>query len=88
MIIRELVVQRSIDVNQLNSVCDIVSLLQEVGLMTIVEDISPYSKLLVSEFYYNMIDAISDPSTKKLYKIFIRGKWYNFSPEAINNYYG
>ncbi|XP_019184980.1 PREDICTED: uncharacterized protein LOC109179961 [Ipomoea nil] len=52
MIRRDLIVQRSVDENQLNSVCDILPLLSDVGLLKTVTSIFPYSKLLTYEFYY------------------------------------
>lgn len=54
MLKRELIIQRNVDVNQLNSMCDIIPLLQEVILMNTVENVRSDSKLLTSEFYCNL----------------------------------
>ncbi|XP_019190494.1 PREDICTED: uncharacterized protein LOC109184954 [Ipomoea nil] len=71
-------VQRSVDENQLNYVCDILPLLSEVGLLKTVTSICPYSKLLT----YRAVKVGRSP------RIFIRGKWYVFGPDVINEYYG
>ncbi|XP_019198220.1 PREDICTED: uncharacterized protein LOC109192077 [Ipomoea nil] len=88
MVRRDLIVQRSVDENQLNSVCDILPLLNEVGLLKTVTVICPYSKLLTYEFYYNLNDEIDILTGPRPMQIFIRGKWYIFGPDMINEYYG
>ncbi|XP_019168105.1 PREDICTED: uncharacterized protein LOC109163844 [Ipomoea nil] len=88
MVRRELIVQRTVDENQLNSVCDILPLLSEVGLLKTVTDVCPYSKLLTYEFYCNLSDEIDDLAGPRPMQIFIRGRWYVFGPDMINDYYG
>ncbi|XP_019166901.1 PREDICTED: uncharacterized protein LOC109162674 [Ipomoea nil] len=88
MVRRELIVQISVDENQLNSVCDILPLLNEVGLLKTVTDICPYSKLLTYEFYCNLNDEIDVLTGPRPMQIFIRGRWYVFGPDMINEYYG
>ncbi|XP_019154258.1 PREDICTED: uncharacterized protein LOC109150728 [Ipomoea nil] len=88
MVRRELIVQRTVDKNQLNSVCDILPLLNEVGLLKIVTDVCPYSKLLTYEFYCNLSDEIDSLTGPRPMQIFIRGKWYDFGPDVIKKYYG
>ncbi|XP_019179164.1 PREDICTED: uncharacterized protein LOC109174380 [Ipomoea nil] len=88
MVRRYLIVQRSVDENQLNSVCDILPLLNEVGLLKTVTDICPYSKLLTYEFYCNLNDEIDILTGPRPMQIFIRGKWYIFGLDMINQYYG
>ncbi|XP_019160443.1 PREDICTED: uncharacterized protein LOC109157012 [Ipomoea nil] len=88
MVRRELIVQRTVDKNQLNSVCDILPLLNEVGLLKTVTDVCPYSKLLTYEFYCNLSDEIDSLTGPRPMQIFIRGKWYDFGPNVINKYYG
>ncbi|XP_019163444.1 PREDICTED: uncharacterized protein LOC109159787 [Ipomoea nil] len=88
MVRRDLIVQRSVDENQLNSVCDILPLLNEVGLLKTVTDICPYSKLLTYEFYFNLNDEIDVLTGPRPMQIFIRGRWYVFWPDMINEYYG
>ncbi|XP_019175779.1 PREDICTED: uncharacterized protein LOC109171103 [Ipomoea nil] len=88
MVRRDLIVQRSVDENQLNSVCDILPLLNEVGLLKTVTAIYPYSKLLTYEFYCNLNDEIDILTGPRPMQIFIRGKWYIFGPDMINEYYG
>ncbi|XP_019170768.1 PREDICTED: uncharacterized protein LOC109166282 [Ipomoea nil] len=88
MVRRELIVQRTVDENQLNSVCDILPLLNEVSLLKTVTDVCPYSKLLTYEFYSNLSDEIDSLTGPRPMQIFIRGKWYDFGPDVINKYYG
>ncbi|XP_019191510.1 PREDICTED: uncharacterized protein LOC109186057 [Ipomoea nil] len=88
MVRRDLIVQRSVDENQLNSVCDILPLLNEVGLLKTVTDICPYSKLLTYELYCNLNDEIDVLTGPRPMQIFIRGRWYVFGPDMINEYYG
>ncbi|XP_019171200.1 PREDICTED: uncharacterized protein LOC109166766 [Ipomoea nil] len=88
MVKRELIVQRSVDENQLNSVCDVLPLLHEVGLLKTVTSVCGYSKLLTYEFYCNLNEEINDLTSKRCMQIFIRGTWYVFGPDAINQYYG
>ncbi|XP_019178185.1 PREDICTED: uncharacterized protein LOC109173410 [Ipomoea nil] len=88
MVRRELIVQRTVDKNQLNSVCDILPLLNEVGLLKTITDVCPYSKLLTYEFYCNLSDEINSLTGPRPMQIFIRGKWYDFGPAVINKYYG
>ncbi|XP_019157747.1 PREDICTED: uncharacterized protein LOC109154401 [Ipomoea nil] len=88
MVRRELIVQRTVDENQLNSVCDILPLQNEVGLLKTVTDVCPYSKLLTYEFYCNLSDEIDSLTGPRPMQIFIRWKWYDFGPDVINKYYG
>ncbi|XP_019184056.1 PREDICTED: uncharacterized protein LOC109178962 [Ipomoea nil] len=88
MIQRDLIVQRSVDEHQLNSVCDILPLLSNVGLLKTVTSICPYSKLLTYEFYCNLNEEIDNLTETRCMQIFIRGKWHVFGPDAINEYYG
>ncbi|XP_019163178.1 PREDICTED: uncharacterized protein LOC109159531 [Ipomoea nil] len=88
MVRRDLIVQRSVDENQLNSVCDILPLLNEVGLLKTVTAICPYSKLLTYEFYCNLNEEIDILTGPRPMQIFIREKWYFFGPDMINEYYG
>ncbi|XP_019170959.1 PREDICTED: uncharacterized protein LOC109166460 [Ipomoea nil] len=85
---RDLIVQRSIDENQMNSVCDILPLLSEVGLLKTVSSICLYSKLLTYEFYCNLNEDIDNLTGPRPMQIFIRGKWYVLGPDMINEYYG
>ncbi|XP_019178101.1 PREDICTED: uncharacterized protein LOC109173324 [Ipomoea nil] len=87
MVRRDLIVQRSVDENQLNSVCDILPLLNEVGLLKTVTAICPYSKLLTYGFYCNLNGEIDILTGPRPMQIFIRGKWYIFWPDMINEYY-
>ncbi|XP_019177734.1 PREDICTED: uncharacterized protein LOC109172939 [Ipomoea nil] len=88
MIRRDLIVQRSVDEHQLNSVCNILPLQSDVGLLKTVTSICPYSKLLTYEFYCNLNEEIDNLTGTRCMQIFIRGKWYVFGPDMINEYYG
>ncbi|XP_019184040.1 PREDICTED: uncharacterized protein LOC109178945 [Ipomoea nil] len=73
MVRRELIVQRTVDENQLNSVCDILPLLNEVGLLKTVTDVCPYSKLLTYEFYCNLSDEIDNLTGRRPMQILSEG---------------
>ncbi|XP_019199140.1 PREDICTED: uncharacterized protein LOC109192888 [Ipomoea nil] len=57
----------------MNSVCDILPLLSEVGLLKTVSSICPYSKLLTCEFYCNLNEEIDNLTRTRPMQIFIRG---------------
>ncbi|XP_019153851.1 PREDICTED: uncharacterized protein LOC109150396 [Ipomoea nil] len=80
---RELIVQRSVDENQLNSVCDVLPLLSEVGLLKTVTSICPYSKFLTYEFYCNLNEEIDNLTGEKCQQIFIRGKCSQFTSKFV-----
>ncbi|XP_019158512.1 PREDICTED: uncharacterized protein LOC109155283 [Ipomoea nil] len=58
------------------------------GLLKIVTAICPYSKLLTYEYYSNLNNEIDILTGPRPMQIFIRGKWYIFGPDMINQYYG
>ncbi|XP_019155777.1 PREDICTED: uncharacterized protein LOC109152534 [Ipomoea nil] len=64
------------------------SVKQKMGLLKTVTAICPYSKLLTYEFYCNLNDDMDNVSGVRPMQIFIRGKWYVFGPDKINEYYG
>ncbi|XP_019190738.1 PREDICTED: uncharacterized protein LOC109185210 [Ipomoea nil] len=72
----------------MNSVCDILPLLSEVGLLKNVTSICLYSKLLTYEFYCNLNEEIDILTGPRPMQIFIRDKWYVFGPDMINESYG
>ncbi|XP_019195998.1 PREDICTED: uncharacterized protein LOC109189824 [Ipomoea nil] len=88
MVRRDLIVQRCVDENHMSSVCDVLPLLKEVGLLKSVSAICPYSKLLTYKFYCNLNDEVDNLSGVRPMQNFIRGKWYVFGPDVINEYYG
>ncbi|XP_019175566.1 PREDICTED: uncharacterized protein LOC109170884 [Ipomoea nil] len=53
-----------------------------------VTSVCAYSKLLTYEFYCNLNEEIDDLTSKRCTQIFIRGNWYVFGPDVINQYYG
>ncbi|XP_019184288.1 PREDICTED: uncharacterized protein LOC109179182 [Ipomoea nil] len=61
---------------------------KSVGLLKTVSSICPYLKLLTYEFYCNLNEEIDNLSGTRPMQIFIRGKWYVFGPDMINEYYG
>ncbi|XP_031108653.1 uncharacterized protein LOC116013140 [Ipomoea triloba] len=72
---RELIFEKSINVEELTEKCNIISLLTNQELFYSLQNISPYSPWLTAEFY-----------TKLTMEIFIRDKWFPFSPKEINTY--
>lgn len=84
---RGLMIQRGIDINQFNFVCDIVPLLTKFVFLPTVHNICRYSKLLTVEFYCNLNEDTLIPSSYRFHKVFMNEKWFKFSPKVINNFF-
>ncbi|XP_019158016.1 PREDICTED: uncharacterized protein LOC109154744 [Ipomoea nil] len=53
-----------------------------------VINIDPYEEQAVKEFYCNLTKDSSSPSNPMYGKAYLRGKFYEFNPEIINNHLG
>ncbi|XP_031099803.1 uncharacterized protein LOC116004001 [Ipomoea triloba] len=53
-----------------------------------VTNIEPYEESVIHEFYNNLGAGISTPSDPMYGKIYLRGKFYDFTPSLINDYMG
>ncbi|XP_019186460.1 PREDICTED: uncharacterized protein LOC109181161 [Ipomoea nil] len=85
---RELLLEKSIDEDNLLSNCNILSLLRDQYLLRSVQKMGPYSQKLTAEFYTNLSGESSTRDSSHYHQVFIRHKWYDFGPEEINAYLG
>ncbi|XP_050918631.1 uncharacterized protein LOC127136069 [Lathyrus oleraceus] len=67
---------------------DIMDLIQEAGLMKVVTQFSKCYEMLVKEFIVNLSEECVDGKSKEFRKVYVRGKYVNFSPSVINKYLG
>ncbi|XP_050920176.1 uncharacterized protein LOC127137798 [Lathyrus oleraceus] len=63
-------------------------LIKVVGILKTVVEFSQCYEGLVKEFIVNILEDISDKSSKELCKVYVRGKCISFSPTVINNFLG
>ncbi|XP_019183656.1 PREDICTED: uncharacterized protein LOC109178478 [Ipomoea nil] len=57
-------------------------------LLGTVTNIEPYDEEVIQEFYCNLTKSTTIPSSPMYGKIYVRGKFYEFTPDTINNYLG
>ncbi|XP_058733380.1 uncharacterized protein LOC131604989 [Vicia villosa] len=65
---------------------EIVNLIHEVGLMKTVTQLSKCYEVLVKEFIVNLHEDCGNKETEEYLKVFVRGKYINFSPTVINKF--
>ncbi|WOL20611.1 vacuolar protein sorting-associated protein 35B isoform X3 [Canna indica] len=66
----------------------VMDFLTERNLSSTFLHVTPFSKLAVIEFYYSLSTNISDSHNEHFHQVFVRGKWYDFSADVINAYFG
>ncbi|GAA0162711.1 hypothetical protein LIER_18743 [Lithospermum erythrorhizon] len=67
---------------------DIMSILENAGVMPTIEIVCPYLPKVVRVFIYNMREDDDDPESPNLQKVTLRNHTVDFSPSIINAYYG
>ncbi|PNX87297.1 hypothetical protein L195_g043384, partial [Trifolium pratense] len=67
---------------------DIVSLIEEAGLMKTVWGLGDCYEQLVREFIVNVPEDCDNPQSPEYHKVFVRGLLVNFSPSIINEFLG
>ncbi|GAA0183744.1 hypothetical protein LIER_31102 [Lithospermum erythrorhizon] len=67
---------------------NIMGILEEAGVMAIVELTSPYYPKLVQEFICNMSEDIDDTPSSHHHKVTFRNRTFDFSPRLINDHFG
>ncbi|XP_058774758.1 uncharacterized protein LOC131649028 [Vicia villosa] len=65
---------------------EIMNLIHEAGLMKTVTQLSKCYEVLVKEFIVNLHEDCGNKETKEYLKVFVRGKYVNFSPTVINKF--
>ncbi|XP_050890781.1 uncharacterized protein LOC127096228 [Lathyrus oleraceus] len=67
---------------------EVMSLIQEVGLMKIVTGFSKCYEMLVKEFIINISKEYDNKRSKEFRKVYVRGRCLDFSPEIIYRFLG
>ncbi|GAA0164455.1 hypothetical protein LIER_20085 [Lithospermum erythrorhizon] len=67
---------------------NIMTFLEEAGVMPMVEATGPYYPKLVREFICNMTEDTNDISSSNHHKVNFRNYTFDFSPRLINDYFG
>ncbi|XP_058763229.1 uncharacterized protein LOC131636634 [Vicia villosa] len=65
---------------------EIMNLIHEDGLMKTVTQFSKCYEVLVKDFIVNLHEDNCNKKTKEYLKVFVRGKYVNFSPIVINKF--
>src|ERR1051325_3624090 len=63
-------------------------LISEARLLKTVTKLSKCYETLVKEFIVNIREDCDDKKSQEFQKVFVRGKYVNFSPAIINKYLG
>ncbi|XP_050914729.1 uncharacterized protein LOC127129619 [Lathyrus oleraceus] len=67
---------------------EVISLIQEVGLMKSVIGFGKCYEMLVKEFIMNISKECNNKRSKEFRKVYVRGRCVYFSPEIINRFLG
>lgn len=65
---------------------EVMSMIQEAGLMKSVTDFGKFYEMLVKEFIVNISKDCDNKRSKKSRKVYVRGSCVEFSPEIINRF--
>jgi hypothetical protein len=84
---RRLAAERNLSTHMLECQ-ELVSLINDAGLMKIVTGLGNCYEMLTKEFLVNIGDDCDDPMSPEFRKVFVRGKCVEFSPDVINQYLG
>lgn len=67
---------------------EVMSLIQEVGLMKIVTGFGKCYEMFVKEFIVSIYKECDNKRSKKFIKLYVRGRCVDFSLEIINRFLG
>lgn len=67
---------------------EVMSLIQEAGLMKSVIGFGKFYEMLVKEFIMNVSKECDNKRSKEFRKVYVRGRCVDFSPEIINRFLG
>ncbi|XP_019157205.1 PREDICTED: uncharacterized protein LOC109153798 [Ipomoea nil] len=85
---KRIINQKILDTDKLDNSEQIQEALITNQLLGTVTNIEPYDKEVIQEFYCNLTKSTTIPSSPMYGKIYVRGKFYEFTPDTINNYLG
>lgn len=77
---RPILKERNIDVDQFNTKSQIVNLLEDQNVLHTVTKAKAFSPLIVKEFYVNLTPLALEASNAFFLSVFLKSKWYKFSP--------
>lgn len=67
---------------------EVMSLIQEAGLMKTITSFGKCYEMLVKEFMMNISKECDNKRGKEFKKVYVRGRCMDFSPEIINRFLG
>ncbi|XP_019170436.1 PREDICTED: uncharacterized protein LOC109166007 [Ipomoea nil] len=85
---RKIISQKLLPIDKLDNPEQIQDILITSQLQGTVTNIEPYDEQVIQEFYCNMTKTISTPSSPLYGKVYVRGSFYDFTPDIINRYLG
>ncbi|XP_019184810.1 PREDICTED: uncharacterized protein LOC109179769 [Ipomoea nil] len=85
---KSIINQKLLELEKLENHEQISDALAKNQLLGSVMNIYPYEEHAIKEFYSNLTKATTNPTDSMFGKIYLRGKFYVFSPEIINEYLG
>ncbi|VFQ98692.1 unnamed protein product [Cuscuta campestris] len=85
---KHIISQRNIDVDDFTLKTNLIPLLKARKLLRSVTLPGSYVKQVVREFYCNLNESFIHSTDENFEKVFVRGKYYDFSPAAVNEFLG
>nr|GME09755.1 uncharacterized protein LOC109166667 [Ipomoea batatas] len=85
---RKIISQKLLVLDKMKDNEHISEILIHSQMLGIVTNIEPYEESVIHEFYNNLGAGTSIPSDPMYGKIYLRGKFYDFTPSLINDYMG
>ncbi|VFQ66096.1 unnamed protein product [Cuscuta campestris] len=85
---KHIISQRNIDVDDFTLKTNLIPLLKARKLLRSVTLPGSYVKQVVHEFYCNLNESFIHSTDENFEKVFVRGKYYDFSPAAVNKFLG
>lgn len=67
---------------------EVLSLIQEAGLMKTIIGFGKCYEILVKDFIMNIYKECDNKRSKEFRKVYVRGRCVDFSPEIINKFLG
>ncbi|XP_019167314.1 PREDICTED: uncharacterized protein LOC109163048 [Ipomoea nil] len=84
---RKIIPQKLVNLENLKDGEHIIELLAQGKLLDTVTKIEPFEEKMIHEFYSNLKKESSVSSSPLYEKIYLRGNYYDFSPDVINTCY-
>ncbi|XP_031132051.1 proteoglycan 4-like [Ipomoea triloba] len=85
---RKIINQKLLVLDKVKDSEQISEILIHSQMLGTITNIEPYEESVIHEFYNNLGAGTSTPSDPMYGKIYLRGKFYNFTPSMINDYMG